>query len=206
MADYFALLNEPRRPWIDPEVLKAAFVALTSKVHPDRVHSLSAVERDNAHRRFTDLNTGYSCLRDPRKRLAHLLELELDRKPENVREIPAGIVGLFEKVGAAGRQADAFLSDKGRIVSPLLKVRLLEQADALTDRIQSILRELNAGHELLVLQLKGLNETWASAPPVGSAERRAVLPCDRLEQVYHEVSYLTRWIQQMQERLTRLAI
>ena len=37
MADYFALLDEPRRPWLDPEELKAKFHALTATVHPDRV-------------------------------------------------------------------------------------------------------------------------------------------------------------------------
>jgi hypothetical protein len=37
MQDAFALLNEPRRPWLEAEALKQKFLALSSAVHPDRV-------------------------------------------------------------------------------------------------------------------------------------------------------------------------
>ena len=39
MTDAFALLSEPRRPWLDAEALKARFLPLSAAVHPDRVHS-----------------------------------------------------------------------------------------------------------------------------------------------------------------------
>jgi TPR repeat protein len=35
----FALLSEPRRPWLDAEPLKQRFLARSNEVHPDRVHS-----------------------------------------------------------------------------------------------------------------------------------------------------------------------
>ena len=56
MTDYFALLNEPRRPWLDPEPLKDKFLALSATVHPDRVHNLGAAERAAAQERYTELN------------------------------------------------------------------------------------------------------------------------------------------------------
>ena len=48
MTDHFALLDEPRRPWIDADLLKEKFLALSSRVHPDRVHNAPAPERKDA--------------------------------------------------------------------------------------------------------------------------------------------------------------
>src|SRR5215472_9636832 len=76
MVDYFALLDEPRRPWLDAEPLKEKFLALSATVHPDRVHNLSETERAAAQERYTELNAAYQCLREPKERLHHLLELE----------------------------------------------------------------------------------------------------------------------------------
>jgi hypothetical protein len=42
MNDCFALLNEPRRPWLDSEALKQRFVSLSAELHPDRTHSAMA--------------------------------------------------------------------------------------------------------------------------------------------------------------------
>ena len=35
MTDYFNLLSEPRRPWLNPEALKQKFLNLSAEVHPD---------------------------------------------------------------------------------------------------------------------------------------------------------------------------
>ena len=34
MPDYFALLNEPRRPWLDADLLKQKFLALAPTLIP----------------------------------------------------------------------------------------------------------------------------------------------------------------------------
>src|SRR5438445_2111306 len=99
MTDYFALLDEPRRPWLDPEVLKARFLALTAEVHPDRVHGATETEKRTANQRYADLNAAYNCLREPKERLLHLLELERGKKPEEVQKIPAGMMDLFAEIG-----------------------------------------------------------------------------------------------------------
>ena len=34
--DYFALLDEPRQPWLDPAALKEKFLARGAEAHPDK--------------------------------------------------------------------------------------------------------------------------------------------------------------------------
>ena len=59
MTDYFALLNEPRRPWLDPDSLKKKFLALAAGIHPDRIHNADELEKAEANRRYAELNAAY---------------------------------------------------------------------------------------------------------------------------------------------------
>ena len=112
MTDHFALLNEPRRPWVDPDSLKQKFLALSAEVHPDRVHNSGDSEKQRAQERYTDLNAAYNCLREPKSRLQHLLELELGVKPGNVQSIPPDLMDVFLEVSQACRAgAGAILLD-----------------------------------------------------------------------------------------------
>ncbi len=81
MTDYFALLDEPRRPWLEPDSLKARFLALSAQVHPDRLHNAPEAQKQAANEQYAELNSAYRCLREPKERLQHLLELELRSKP-----------------------------------------------------------------------------------------------------------------------------
>src|ERR1051326_2841375 len=106
MADFFALLDEPRRPWLDPELLKTRFHALTAAIHPDRVHSAGDEEKKAANLRYAELNAAYQCLREPKERLRHLLELERGERVEEVQQISTGAMDLFLEVSRLGREAD----------------------------------------------------------------------------------------------------
>ena len=206
MADYFALLDEPRRPWLDPELLRAKFHALTATVHPDRVHCATEPEKQAANQRYAELNAAYECLREPKERLHHLLELERSNKVEDVQRISPGTIDLFVGVSELCRETDAFLAEKARVTSPLLKVQLFEREMTLTDRLNLLLQHLNARREALILQIRNLDMAWETAPPVGSSTRLHVLPCSRLEHIYRDFSYLKRWTQQLQERLVQLTL
>ena len=54
--------------------------------------------------------------------------------------------------------------------------------------------------------MKGLNPVWEKAPGVGADTRRKALPLERLEQIYRIASYISRWNEQIQERLVSLAV
>jgi DnaJ-domain-containing protein 1 len=196
MADHFILLNEPRRPWLEPEELKQKFLALSATVHPDRAHNLSAAEREQSQQRYTELNAAYNCLRDPRNRLRHLLELERGSAPKDIQQIPQDLMNVFMEVSQVCRQADAFLAEKNKVSSPLLKVQLFGRGQEWTEKLRHLHNSVSARRDSLVEELKMIDARWSQ-----SANSN---PLERLESLYRLFSYFDRWLAQIQERLTQL--
>jgi DnaJ-domain-containing protein 1 len=205
MNDAFALLSEPRRPWLDAGALKQKFLALSSAVHPDRVHSATDAEKQAANARYAELNAAHNTLREPRDRLLHLLELERGAKPSDIQRIPPGTMDLFVEVGQLCRDIDAFLAERKNVTSPLLKVQMFERGMEWTDKLQALQQRINAKRDELAAELQQMNSVWESAPPIGSPERAVALPLERLEQIYRIFSYVARWSEQVQERNVQLA-
>jgi hypothetical protein len=205
MTDAFALLNEPHRPWIDAEALKQKFLSLSSPVHPDRVHSATEAEKQAANSRYAELNAAYHTLREPRDRLLHLLELETGAKPADIQRIPPGTMDLFVEVGQLCRDVDRFLGERANVTSPLLKVQMFQAGMEWTDKVQSLQQQVAKKRDELTVELWEMNQAWESAPSLGSPERRAALPLERVEQVYRSFSYIARWSEQLQERNVQLA-
>ena len=88
MTDHFAVLGQPRRPWLDADLLKETFLTLSGAAHPDHVHNQGAPVRQQADSRYVELNAAYQCLRNPKARVEHLLQLESGAKPGDLRAIP----------------------------------------------------------------------------------------------------------------------
>jgi DnaJ-domain-containing protein 1 len=200
MTDYFALLNEPRRPWLDAEVLKQKFLSLSATVHPDKIHSASESDKQTASKKFADLNAAYNSLLLPKSRLLHLLELERGAKPGDVQQIPPALADLFAQVAVVCRDADRFLAEKAKPVSPLLQVQLFERAQGWIERLNSLQKKLGSFHEELLANLKRLDSQW-----MAEVSSHATLLND-LEVLYRLFSYFNRWNAQIQERIVQLSI
>ena len=203
MTDYFALLDEPRRPWIDPEALKRKFLTMSALAHPDRAHNSDESHRAAAAQSYAELNSAYNCLRDPKERLAHLLQLELGTKPQDLQTMPADLAEKFLEVAQLCRQADAFLVEKARVKSPLLQVQLFERGQQWVQKLNELQGRLAAHHANLIQRLEALDAEWGTAP-ANSAARTETLR--RLEELYRLLSFFSRWTAQIQERLVQLAI
>jgi hypothetical protein len=199
--DYFALLDEPRRPWLDPESLKKKFLALSANSHPDKVHSASESEKINASKRFTELNAAYNCLATPKSRLLHLLEIERGAKPKDVQQIPGGLADLFAEVATICRAADGFISEKAKAVSPLLQVKFFERAQEWIEKLNAVRAKLSELSERLFAELTLLDAKWMAADP--RARGRLL---DDLEELYRLFSYFNRWGGQIQERIVQLSL
>jgi DnaJ-domain-containing protein 1 len=188
MIDYFAVLDEPRRAWLDPEALKTKFLSLSGEVHPDRVHNASETDRRAAQDRYTQLNAAYQCLRDTKSRLRHLLELERG-KLQDVQEIPPETMDLFFRVGQLCRETDRFLAEKREVTSPLLKVQLFERGGDYRAKMDDLAADLRQRIAAVEDELKAMDPSFA-----------------RLESLYRLLSYYGRWRAQLQERTVQLAL
>ena len=199
MTDNFALLNEPRRPWLDADLLKQKFHALSANAHPDKIYSASEAHKSAAAKSFAELNAAYNCLLEPKSRLLHLLELESGAKPKDIQQIPSALADLFAKVATACRNADNFLAEKSKVTSPLLQVTLFERAQEWIEQLNLLQRKLNVLREQLMDELKSLDAKWIAAD---AAVRHKLLP--GLEELYRLFGYFNRWNNQIQERVVQL--
>lgn len=203
MVDYFALFAEPRRPWLDADWLKQKFIAQSSAVHPDRVHGAEESARLQAQQRYTELNAAYLCLREPRDRLRHLLELETGRKPADLQEMPPTLADLFMELGAVYRGVDGFLAEYSTITSPLLRAQSFSEIQSWTERLTALQQIITAQQDKLLARLRTLDATWQdySSNP---AARTALMP--ELETICRGLGFFSRWHGQIQERLLRLML
>jgi curved DNA-binding protein CbpA len=141
MTDYFALLGEVRRPWIDSNKLKQKYHRLTLRLHPDRGSRNQATSEDTDS--LADLNEAFRVLQDPKLRLQHLLMLE-NAAPVAARPVPSALANLFWDTGASLRNLDAILekqSSTGRLTQALGKSEIAD-AEMRTREILDQLRGL----------------------------------------------------------------
>jgi curved DNA-binding protein CbpA len=195
-TDFFALLDEPQRPWLDAEALKVKFLARSAEVHPDRVHQTSDATKLAANQRYTELNAAYNCLREPRSRIRHLLELELGAKPSDLTNVPDDLMELFFSIGKVFREVDAFLAQKAKATSPLLQVQFFERGQDWIEKLGALREKIFARRETLLGEVQAMNGSWETAGPK---------PTAALLRIWRLLSFYDRWLTQIQERVVQLS-
>lgn len=202
MTDYFALLDAPRRPWLDPDDLKQRFLKLSAEMHPDRVHGSSDAERREAQERFTELNSAFHCLSRPRDLVRHLLELETGSKGEQLQSVPSELMEFFMKFSSICQATDAFLAEKSAAQSPLLQVQLFERGQEWSDKISEVQKQLEQWRQETQTELKRLDSDW---PASWNGQDRTATRA-RLEEIARTLGFIERWSSQLRERFVQLAI
>jgi Fe-S protein assembly co-chaperone HscB len=201
LTDYFALFEEPRRPWLDEEKLKSRFLVLSAEVHPDRVHDASAAEKQAAQDRYTTLNAAYNCLREPRSRLAHLLELERGAKPAAVQSVPADLMNLFAALSPALRGADSLITEKNAARSALMKVQIFGRAQPVLDELETLKQQLSSREAAASEEVRRIDKLWVDSTAPEKAEW-----LNHLEQLRNLLNYLAKWKTQVQERAFQITV
>src|ERR1700730_1013544 len=132
MIDYFSLLQQPRRPWLDPEKLKETYRRLTIASHPDRP---SAVEPLSD---FSAINEAYRVLLDPKLRVQHLLKLE--GMPRDAGIVPETLSDIFLETGALIQDIDRLLtrSTTTSLSKALVQSELTERHKLATDLLEKL--------------------------------------------------------------------
>ncbi len=139
MTDYFALLGEARRPWLDPDQLKEKYFARARERAAD-----------------AQLNEGYRVLSDPKLRLRHLLMLE-GVELKLGREIPAALANLFWETGNLLREIDRWLLKHGAATGALSRALLIGERASLEARLTKLEEQLNAACEAELEQLQRID-------------------------------------------------
>jgi hypothetical protein len=187
MPDYFAILQQPRRPWLDPEALKECFHRETARSHPD-------VSGGGDDGQFATLNAAYSALRDPASRVRHLLELEAPGELAASREIPSDLGDLFMRIAGFRRSLDVFSEKESAASSALARALLAGEKAALSREGDAIRASLEAAYEAALGTLRTVDADWnnSSRPPDVAARLAALLP---------RCAYLSKWRSQLSEAL-----
>ena len=196
MTDNFALLHAPRQPWLHPDSLKQTFLTLSAEIHPDRAYQTDDTEKHTANQRYAELNAAYQCLREPRERVRHLLELELGTKPSDLTEVPEDLMALFFNIGQGLREVDAFLSEKGHATSPLLQVGFFERGQNWVEKLGILRQTVGVRRNALLEELKSMNAAWETA---------GGRPLTRLQEIWRLLSFYERWLAQIQDRVVKLS-
>lgn len=195
MIDYFALLDQPRRPWLDPDEVKDAYHQKTFLAHPDaQPHGAATGAPDAA---FTTLNEAYQALQDPKRRLHHLLSLEGAAPSSTDQTVPQQLHDLFPRIGALTQQSNLLLekirSTSNALSRSLLKPQILEvqkEAKEVREQIQQL-------SDKSLEQLRQINAAWANNP---------VEQIEELSNLYFAFAYLTRWSAQLDEMTFQLSL
>jgi curved DNA-binding protein CbpA len=201
MTDFFAVLALERRPWLEPDVIKEAFHRQSLTVHPDRVHEADEVTRRAAEERYATLNAAQQCLREPKERLLHLVQLERGRKPGDMRSLPEGLMRLFGEVNGALRASEKVLLQRQSASSALLRAQTLQAALPLLEQMESLQSQLQAQRTALLTEVQIADATWGTASPT---DREVAL--DGIEGLYHQFGFVDRWLGQLRERTVQLTL
>ena len=187
MTDYFALLEQPRLPWLDPAALKEIFHRKTLEQHPDAIGSGSESS-------FAELNEAFQVLQDPKRRLHHLLTLEGCAPAANQR-VPLDLQELFLGLGALTQRTDLLMEKRRTSTNALSKSLLKPETIALQNELQAWREQIRALLEAATAELRERNSTWSSN------RQEAIIP---LSDLYLKFAYLGRWSQQLDETAFQL--
>jgi len=179
MTDYFALLGEARRPWLDPDKLKEKYFA-----------------RSRAAAADAELNEAFRILSDPKLRLHHLLTLE-DAKLTLGRAVPPSVAELFWKAGALLREVERWLLKNGDTTSVLGRALLSSERTKLEGKLEKLEEELNALYETELAHLRQIDAAANSGPPNEMSN---------LIELYDSISYLTRLREQTKEKRFQMSV
>jgi curved DNA-binding protein CbpA len=190
MIDCFALLDQPRRPWLDLEQLKQQYYELIKATHPDR-HSAAGSELDTAN-----INQAYRTLLDPRLRLEHLLRLEGIPTASSTK-VPEEIADVFLETGTLIQNTDRLLTGSTRtaLSKALLRSEILEKQRIVDD----LLEKLETMYAVALNELELLDSAW-------TATGSAAADSSALSALSIRFAYLARWIAQLRERKFQLSV
>ncbi|HXA10195.1 MAG TPA: hypothetical protein VNW28_09440 [Chthoniobacterales bacterium] len=134
MTDYFALLGEARRPWLNLEKLKERYFSLARAAPAD-----------------AELNEAFRVLSEPKLRLHHLLTLEGAELTAG-RPVPSSVAELFWNTGTLLREIERWLLQNKAARSSLARALLQPERGKLEQRLGKVEEQLRATYQAELAQ------------------------------------------------------
>jgi curved DNA-binding protein CbpA len=187
MPDHFAILQQPRRPWLDAETLKEGFHRQSAGHHPD-VSGMG----DDGH--FAALNAAYSILREPAARLRHLLELENPDQLALPQQIPPLLADLFMRIAGFLRALDLFRQRENAASGALARALMAGDRLALSGQGEGIRSELESAWSAALADLAAMDSDWQKDP-------HSEQTVERVAALQSRCAYLSKWRSQIAEAL-----
>ena len=184
MTDYFALLEQPRQPWLDQDALKDRYQSLAKSRHPDQTDATPADQT------FADLVEANRVLSDDKLRLHHLLQLEaFDASQGNA--VPSRILHLFSEVGEFLTRSERLEHRFTEATNPLAKSLLQSELITCRNEVAGLIAHTRELVSQARDECRALNDSWRDQLP-------------KVAKLYFLFAFLTKWLAQLEERQFRL--
>jgi curved DNA-binding protein CbpA len=185
VTDYFAVLGQERRPWLDEGKLKSRYLELTRANHPDIASGGD----------FELVNEAYQILREPRRRLLHLLALT-GTPPPAATGIAPELGQLFSSINQAEESFRGLSERSAAASSPLVRALLVKERLALRERCEDLNRQLQEYERRLRTELQQTDLIW---------DRERETAITTASALGSQFAFIARWRSRIRERLVELS-
>jgi molecular chaperone HscB len=149
-ADYFQILELPRRLVINPELLQKHYYELHRCLHPDLYQTGPQAARQASLRNTAALNRAYRTLRDPVDRGLYWLTLRGESLGAGNNRVPPDLAALVFEVQEHLEELRAARNDNGAAPALLgeidaVRAELLQRQDALLQQLEANFARWDAG-------------------------------------------------------------
>jgi molecular chaperone HscB len=187
--DYFAVFGLPRKLSVDLTLLEQKFLQLSWKLHPDNFVNAPERERELSLKKSSELNDGYRALRDPLRRIEHLLEIEGERKEGQTKQQapPELLEEVFELNESLDELRDA--NESGGNLAEL-KIKLQSAETNFQDKLQDV-----------DVQLQSAARDWDAAVDANADETGRKQIFARLNELLNRRSYIRNLVANVAKEL-----
>lgn len=176
--NYFDVFGLPRLLQIDLKSLEKTFHELSRKYHPDYFATAAPRERQEALRMTAALNDAYRTLRNPTRRVEHLLSVE-GFKPDGSKVPQAFLIEVFE-INEQLEEVKSGTATKA-------------QVDALRAEIEARSRGFDA-------QLEKASNEWDKLIVSGASDAQKKQHLARLTEILSESAYVRNLKRELEEK------
>jgi curved DNA-binding protein CbpA len=196
MTDHFAVLDQPRRPWLNPDRLKQKYQQLALNEHPDRKGRRTEAPPTLEEPTFADITEAYRVLSNPKLRVNHLLSLSGEDIDFETASVTTELADIFMGAATLVLEIDALLQKRQAATSALGKSLLKSEVAASQTQLKKLLEQLDQLHSDSIRDLQKADRAWKKNPSETAAE---------LRKLAQRFGYLERWMGQLREKQFQLS-